>query len=210
MEKEIKQGTYFRDEDNYAFEFCTDLSVSKKAKFVNMVVSLVVDENNYNSVIRDLLFDFYIIDMMTNVDMSGLKESLNFLDDVEDFLLETNIVDVVKANAVPTLFDELNKAVDKAIEYKTGIHHNLLSEALSNLISTIERKVDSIDLSKTMEMANKFSGMTEELTPENIVKAYLQTDIHKENLDEVAKAKKTKKKPTKKTADNVIDFDDKK
>ena len=204
MMSEMKQGTYMYGEDSHIFEFYTDLSTSKKVKFVNSIVSLVVDGENYNSVIRDLLFDFYIIDTMTNVDTTELKKSSNFLDDVEDFLLETNIVDIVKANAFPTLFEELNKAVDKAIEYRTGIHPNSLNEALSNLLSTLERKLDSLDMSKAMEMASKFSGMTDELTPENLVKAYLQTDIHKENLDEIAKTKKTKRKSTKKK-DNVVD-----
>ena len=87
------------------------------------------------------------------------------------------------------MFEELNKAVDKAIEYKTGIHSNPFSEALSSLLSTLERKLDSFDVGKAMEMASKLSGVTEELTTENLVKAYLQTDIHKKNLDEIAEAK---------------------
>ena len=192
MMSEMKQGVYtnINSDTDYTFDFYTDLSVSKKAKFVNSVVSLVVDGEYYNSVIKNLVFDFYVIDIMTNVDTSEIKSSLTFLDDVENLLLETNIVDVVKANAFPTLFDELNMAVDKAIEYKTGIHPNLLSDALSNLINTLEKKVDSFDMNGAMEIAKNFS--TDEFTPENIVKAYLQTDIHKKNLEEIAEAKSEK------------------
>ena len=192
MMSEMKQGTYTYGEDNHSFKFYTNLSVSKKVMFVNSVASLVVDGESYNSVIRDLLFDFYVIDTMTDVDTVELEKSSKFLDDVEAFLLETNIVDIVKANAFPTLFEELNSALDMAIEYKTGIHINPLNDALSGLINTLEKKLDSFDINGAMEMANKFSGMTEEFTPENIVKAYLQTDIHKENLDEIAKAKAEK------------------
>lgn len=192
MMKETKLGTYIRGEESYTFTFETDLSTSKKLRFVNSVVSLVVDEEYYNSVIRDLVFDFYIIDTFTDVDTTELKKSNNFLDDVEDFLLETNIVEIVKANAFPILFDELNKAVDKSIEYKTGIHPNPLNEALSSLVSTIERKLDSFDMSSAMEMAQKFAGMTENLTTDDIVKAYLNSDIHKNNLDEIVKAKALK------------------
>lgn len=206
---EMKQGIYTYNEDNLAFEFYTDLSVSKKAKFVNSVVSLVVDGENYNSVIKDIVFDFFVVDIMTNVNTGKLKKSDKFLDDIEDFLLETNIVDIVKANAFPTLFEELNNAVDKAIEYKTGIHSNPLGEAISNLVNTLERKLDTLDMSKAMEMADKLGGMTEELTTENLVKAYLQTDIHKENLEEISKTKKTRKKSTKKTVDKVVETTDK-
>ena len=192
MMKETKLGTYIRGEKSYEFTFETNLSISKKAKFVNSVVSVVVDKEDYNSVIRDLIFDFYTIEFFTYIDTTELRQSDNFLDDVEDFLLETNIVEIVKANAFPTLFDELNKAVDKSIEYKTGIHPSTLNEALASLINTLEKKVNEFDMSSAMEMAQKFAGITGDLTPENVVKAYVDSDIHKKNLKEIAKSKKSK------------------
>ena len=216
MMSEMKQGTYTYNEDNLAFEFYTDLPISKKLVFVNSVVDTIVSDDSYNSVIRDLMFDYMVVKVFTDVDMSFIQvkdehgDEITDIDLLEDFLLETNIVDIVKANAFPTLFEELNKAVDKAIEFKTGIHPSPLSEALSNLVNTLERKLDSLDMSKAMEMANKLSGMTEELTTENLVKAYLQADTQKENLGEKPKTKKPRKKSTKKTTDNVVEIEDKK
>ena len=197
MMKETKLGTYIYGEKSYTFTFATDLSVSEKLIFVNSVVDTVVDENNYNSIIKDLMMDYVTIKVFTDVDTSLLKsvdENGNVSKDIdidllEDFLLETNIVEIVKANAFPTLFDELNNAVDKSIEYKTGIHPNPLNDALSSLVSTLERKLDSFDMNGVMEMAGKFTGMTEDFTPENIVNAYLQTDIHKKNMEELAEVK---------------------
>lgn len=192
----MKVGSYIRMTDNgdeYTnFNFYTNLTTSKKAKFVNSVVSLVIDEENYNSVIRDLIFDFYVIDIMTDISTIDLKSSDTFLDDVEDFLLDTNIVEIVKANAFPTLFDELNGAVDKAIEYKTGIHKNPINDALSSLLSTLEKKIDKVDLDSMMCMAQKFIGMTDELTPESVVNAYINSDVHKRNLEEIAEFKANK------------------
>lgn len=190
MMNEMKTGVYVQGEENYTFKFYTDLTVSKKMKLINSVVNLVIDDTNYNSVIRDLVFDFYVIDIMTDIDTTDLKTSDNFLDDVEDFLLETNIVEIVKANAFPTLFDELNKAVDDSIEYLTGIHKNPLNDAISSLISTFEKKIDEVDLKDMMGMVQKFAGMTGELTPESIMNAYMNSDIHKQNLAEIAEAKK--------------------
>lgn len=216
MMSEMKQGTYTYNDDNLTFEFYTDLPISKKLVFVNSVVDIIVSDDSYNSVIRDLMFDYTVVKVFTNVNMSFIQvkdergDEITDIDLLEDFLLETNIVDIVKANAFPTLFEELNKAVDKAIEFKTGIHPSPLSEALSNLVNTLERKLDSLDMGKAMEMANKLSGMTEELTTENLVKAYLQADTKKENLGEKPKTKKPRKKSTKKTVDEVVEIEDKK
>lgn len=216
MMSEMKQGTYTYNDDNLTFEFYTDLPISKKLVFVNSVVDTIVSDDSYNSVIRDLMFDYMVVKVFTDVDMSFIQvkdergDEITDIDLLEDFLLETNIVDIVKANAFPTLFEELNKAVDKAIEFKTGIHPSPLSEALSNLVGTLERKLDSLDMGKAMEMANKLSGMTEELTTENLVKAYLQADTQKENLEEKPKTKKPRKKSTKKTVDKVVEIEDKK
>lgn len=185
-------GTYIdnRTEKDYNFEFYTNLSTSEKLKFTNTVTSLLVDGEDYNSVIRDLLFDFYLIDMMSEIDLGDLKQSPRFIDDVEQFLEETNIVDIIKANAETGLIDELNKSISLNIQYKTGIHPSPLGEALAGLVNTLEKKVNEIDLDGMMDMVNMFAGMTEGLTPENIVDAYMNSDTHKKNQAEIDGFKK--------------------
>lgn len=192
MEMNMKTGVYTYNDESYNFNFYTDLFIANKIKFVNSVISLVVDENHYNSVIRDLVFDFYIVDIMTDIDTTEFKDSLTFLNDVEDFLLSTNIVEIVKANAFPTLFDELNKAVDDSIQYLTGIHTNPLNNAIASLLSTLEKKINEVDTNGMMAMAQKLVGMTGEITPESIVNAYMNSDAHKKNLAEIIEAKKNK------------------
>lgn len=198
MMNEMMTGAYIRtindNEEMYDFNFYTNLSAANKLKFVNSVVNVLVDENYYNSIIRDLVFDFFVIDIMTDIDTSELKKSSSFVNDVEQFLEETNIVDVVRANVSPFVFDELNKAIDNSIQYLTGIHPNPLNEALANLVNTLEKKVDGIDLNSMMQMAQKFIGITDEFTPKNIVDAYIDSEIHKNNLVEVANSKKKTKK----------------
>ena len=198
MIKEVKTGTYFKGEESFNFNFNTDLSVANKLKFVNSVCDLVVNGNNYNSVIKDLVFDFFIIDIMTDIDMSEFKKSSAFLDDVEEFLMETNIVEIVKANAFPNLFDELNNAVDDSIEYLTGIHKNPLNNALTSLINTFERKISEVDLENMMSVANKLNGITDDFTIENLVNAYVKSDVHKQNLEEIKESKKKKSKSSSK------------
>lgn len=192
MDINMKTGTYIYNDKSYGFNFRTDLFVAEKLRFVNSVTDLVVDENHYNSVIRDLVFDFYIVDIMTDIDTSELKESPTFLNDVEDFLLSTNIVEVVKANASTSLFDELNKAVDRSIEYLTSVHQSPVADSIASLISTIEKKINEVDLDSMMSMAQKFASMTGEFTPDSIVNAYINSDMHNKNLAEIEEVKKAK------------------
>lgn len=194
--KNIMNGAYVRNDELVDFNFATDLSAYKKMLFVNYVVNSIVDENSYDSIIKDLVFDFGLVEIMTDIDTSFIDvkdEDGNIINPIifiEQFLEETNIVDIVKANMEIGLLDELNNAVDKSIEYRTGIHPNVISDALSNLIKTIDNKVKEFDLDGMMDMAKLFTGMTEDFTTENIVNAYMESDIHKNNVIEIEESKK--------------------
>lgn len=185
----MKVGVYTYNEKSHNFNFYTGLSAYEKLKFVHSVTDILVDDTAYNSVIRSLVFDFYIVDIMTDIDTKEFKESSFFVNDVEQFLEETNIVDVVKANMEIGLLDELNEAVDLNIQYRTGIHPSPIADSLASLLSTLEKKIKEIDLTDMAEMAKKFVGMTGELTPESIVNAYINSDMHKKNLAEIEEAK---------------------
>lgn len=189
--KNMMTGVYKRNDESFSFEFATDLTASKKITFVNSVVDTIVG-NNYNSLIRDMMFDHMIIQMFTNVGNSYFKDADDKIDAIEHFLEETNIVEIVKANMKIGLFDELNNAVNKAIEYRTGIHASPIADSLANLFSTIEKKINEIDLSNAMEMVQKFAGMTGEFTPESIVNAYMNSELHQKNLEDIAESKKEK------------------
>lgn len=196
----MKTGVYVYNDESHNFNFYTNLSANDKAAFVRTVVDAVVDDFNYDSVLRDIIFDYATILMFTDIDTSFVKtvdnsgKAITNIDLLEDFLLSTDIVEIVKANAFPTLFDELEKAVDKSIEYRTGIHPAPLSDALSSLLSTLEKKINEVDLDSMMDMAQKFAGMTGEFTPDSIVNAYMNSDMHKKNLAEIAGAKSDKVK----------------
>lgn len=191
MNREMKAGTFYYNDESYNFDFKTSLSAYEKQKFVKTVVNNIVDDNGYDVVLRDLVFDFVVIELFTNIDTSFI----NMKDDddndiepiilIEHFLEETNIVDIVKANMDVGLLDELSRAIDLNIQYLTGIHPNPLNESLANLISTLESKISGFDLDNVMSMAQKFANMTEDFTVENAVAAYMNSDIHKKNLEEI-------------------------
>jgi hypothetical protein len=196
MMKEMKNGVFTYNGESYNFDFKTSLSAYDKQMFVKSVVDNLVSDDGYDVVIRDLIFDFVIIDVFTNIDTSFIEMKDDNDNDIspviliEHFLEETNAVDIVKANMEANLLDELNHAVDLNIQYLTGIHTNPLNEAIASLVSAIEKKVNEVDLDSMMSMAQKFAGMTEDFTLENVVSAYMNGDAHKKNLAEIAEAKK--------------------
>lgn len=195
MMKETKNGVFTYNNKTYNFDFATSLSAYDKQEFVNTVVHSLVDENGYNVVIKDLIFDFVIIDVFTNIDTSfinvkdGDGNVIHPIIPIEHFIQETDVVDIVKANMEDGLLDELEYAVDLNIRYLTGVNTNPLSESITRLLSTIENKIGELDLDSMMGMVKKFSNMKEDFTIENIINAYMNTDIHKENLSQIDESK---------------------
>lgn len=196
MMKEMKNGVFTYNNEDYNFDFRTTMSAHDKQIFVKTVVSNLIDENGYDVVIKDLIFDFVIIDMLTNIDTSfiNMKDendvAINPIVLIEHFLEETNVAEIVKENMEYGLLDELKHAVDLNIQYLTGINPNPLSEAVAKLVSTIEEKVREIDLDGMAGIAQKFANMTEDFTLENLVNYYINSDTHKENLAQIAESKR--------------------
>ena len=193
--KEMKVGVFEYKNESYEFNFKTSLSAYDKLVFVKTVVSSLVDNDGYNSIVKDLIFDFAIVELFTNIDTSFINMKDDDGNDVhpiipiEHFLDNSNIVDIVKTNMEIGLLDELNRAVDMDIQYITGIHPNPLSEAIASIVSTLEEKIDEVDLNSMMDMAKKFASMTEDFTVENAVNAYMNSDVHMKNLAEIEDAK---------------------
>ena len=189
--KYAKTGTYTYNNKSLNFEFKINLTASEKIIFVNSIVDTIVDEN-YNSILKDVMFDHMIIQLFTDIGNLYTQNVKNKIDAIEQFLDETDVVSIVKANMEVGLLDELKKSVDLAIEYRTGIHPSLLNEALASLLSTLEKKINEVDLNSMMGMASKLAGMTDDFTIDNLVNAYMNSDIHKNNLIEIEEFKKKK------------------
>ena len=187
-------GTYFYNDEAYNFEFATDLSAYRKMMFVNYVVNSIVSDDRYDSIVKPIIFDFGLVSLFTDIDTSFINQKddegnpINPIIFIEQFLEETSIVDIVKENMKEGLLEELDKAVNKSIEYRTGIHPSPIADALSSLLFTLEKKVNEFDMGSMMEMAQKFASMTGDLNVNNVVKAYVDSDFHKKNLEEIAES----------------------
>ena len=184
MKNNVKMGVYTFKGNESTFNFYTSLSAVDKVRFVNAVCSNVVD-TNYNSIIRDLIFDFELINVFTDVDIDYIIKSDAPLDLMEELVEETKIVAIIKANAKDGVIEELNKAVDDNIAYLTGIHKNPIVEGLSNLLNTIEKKLADIDTSEMMKAAQMITSMTGELSTDNMLDSYAKSDMFKNKYKEI-------------------------
>ena len=196
---EMKIGIFAYNNESYEFRFKTSLSAYDKQVFVKTVINNLIDDDYYDVVIKDLIFDFAIIELFTNVDTSFIDNQkdddgnkINPITVIEHFLEESDVLKIVKANMEDGLLENLNRAVDLNIQYLTGINMNPINDAIASLVSTLEKKVDGIDLDSMMEMAQKFTNMTEDLTAENVVNEYINSSFHQNKLKEIEEAKEEK------------------
>lgn len=185
-----KFGVYQRNGEDFEFNFRTSLNARQKIEFVSNVTNLVVDDN-YHAIVKDLMFNFMVIRIFTDVNTSFINDRTceDKIGAIESLVNGTNIVSIVMKNAETDVIEELLEAVDLNIEYKTGIHRNLLDEALSSLVKTFERMFSSYDADEMMKMGKMLNGVSGELTPAKMLEAYAKSDIYKDNQKKAVEGK---------------------
>lgn len=182
---DVKTGVYVNNGEEFEFNYYTKLTVAQSVGFVNSVVSIVVGDNYY-SFLKNVAFDFAIVSWFTDVDLTEIIESDNVVDKVEQFLEDNNIVDVIKDGADFGAIYDLERAVDKAIEYKTGIHVSEIEKSLSSLLDTIDAKISEFDVDGMSKAMNVFSNMKGEITADKMLEAYAKSDIFKKQYEDTA------------------------
>lgn len=166
-------------EPTKSFNFYTNVKVSSKLQFVDNVVSNIIVEGNYYSLLRDIIFDIMLIQHFSDVDVTDIIEK--GVDAIEDYLSSNNIVEIMKINMGDDLLRELNESVDFNIEYKTGVHNNDISHSISSLLKVLETKINNIDTEGMMTLAKQLTNMTGDLSTDKIVEAYTKTDMFRGN-----------------------------
>lgn len=185
----VKTGVFEYEGENYTFNYYTDLDISKKVSFVNGVVDTLVTENHYQSILRSIIFGFQLVNVFSDaLSLIGEEEKTFSLVEIEDIVMNTKIVDIILANVKEGLIDELNEAVNRDIEYKTGIHKNVFGEAVASLLGTLEQRVKDIDIDSLMGFANVVKNIpAEDMTPEKLWDAYADSKAFKKVQDEAVK-----------------------
>ena len=187
---EIYNGEYYdnRLERTVEFEYTLELTAQQKVNFVNNVLEVIFSNDYCYSIIKDEIIDIMLIDTFTNI----LKTDEDFdykLNAIDEFLNNTNVINIIREKINPRLYEELINAIDENISYKTGIDRNGISTAVSSLLKTIENKVSDFDVEGLTNTLKQFSDLTNGLSEEKIMDLYTKTDAFKKNYEETMKAK---------------------
>lgn len=200
-----KTGAFEYRGETHSFNYYTDISIVKKTSFVTGVTNTLVSEDHYQSVLRGLIFGFQLINVFSDALSYISDEEKTFsLTEIEEIVMETKIVDIIMANARVGLIDELNDAVDKDIEYKTGIHRNPLGEAVASLLGALESRVKDVDLKALTGFAEAFKDIpVEEMTSERLWDAYSKSEAFKTVRAEISEKSESQDSKVIKIADEV-------
>ena len=158
------------------FNYCYDIPMSQKIAFVNSVVNPVVGDDYYYPMIKDIMFEFRMIQFFTDID-TDVVDGDDVIDQIVKFLESNDAADVVKVSVNFDVVQGLYDAVDKAIEYKTGIHPSPIADGIASILDTLEQKFAGIDMDAMTGMAKVFSKLQGNITPDKMLEAYANSDV---------------------------------
>lgn len=181
-----KQGIYVKDGAECAFNYRTSIGPVDKMNFVEAVVKLIVTDT-YEYVIRDMMFNYMLIRVFTDVDCTEIDECENgnvSMMMVEDLVYGTTIVDTIKYEMINGLLDELNKGIDYTIEYRTGIRINPVENALAELLDMITNKLATYDVDAMSGAAKVVSSLNgTDFNVDKLLAAYAGSDVFKKQQE---------------------------
>lgn len=201
MSDKIISDTYINNGEEIEFSYYANPSMSKKFSFVRSVVDVVCGDDYYFPMIRNMIFDFYLIKFFS--DIVVYSEDKDSIDYVEEFLANNNAATIIKLGMDSDVLQELYENVDKMIEYKTGIHPSPIENVISKILDTLEQKFANIDVNAMTGMANVFGKLQGDITPEKMLEAYAKSDVFKKQAKEVIANQKKREATMEKVRENA-------
>lgn len=203
--KNTDTTVYIRNGEELDMTYSTDIPMSMKLAFIDSVVDSVVVGGDYYSILKDMMFDFRLIQFFSDVDID-ITDDGDTINNIEEFMDNNNAADVLKINIDMDVLFELVDSVDKAIEYKTGIHPSPIADSIASLLNVVEKKFSEFDMDSMTGMAKTFAKMQGDITPEKMLEAYAKSDIFKKQHEDVVAAQKKRDADMKVIQDNILEL----
>lgn len=203
--KNTDTTVYIRNGEELDMTYSTDIPMSMKMSFVDTVVNDIVGDGYYYPMLKDMMFDFRLIQFFSDVDID-ISDEGEVINKIEDFLSETDAADVLKVNINLDVLFELVDFVDKGIEYKTGIHPSPIADSIASLLNVIEKKFSEFDMDSMTGMAKTFAKLQGDITPEKMLEAYAKSDVFKKQHENVVSAQEKRDAKMKDVQDNILNL----
>lgn len=180
------------------YSYWTNISTVRRTLFVRSVVEAIVTDNFYDGLLKDMLIKRTVIALFTDVPL-GSSEEEDFTDGMIDvgtiekseiFVEQSGIYETVMEHMEPGVMAPILKSIDENIEYKTGIQQHGLEKSVTELIEKLTEKVAAMDVDSLNTVLGKVASMQGDFTPENVLNAYMGTDMFKQNVAEREKIAK--------------------
>lgn len=199
-------ATYIDNGETIEFNYYLDVPMSRKLAFVDSVVDAVVGDDYYYPMLKDIMFNFRMVQFFTDIDTGVVNygdAEEDVVDQIVDFVERTNAADILKISINFDVVQELYDAVDKLIEYKTGIHPSPIADGIAKFLDTVEKKFADIDVDAMTGMAKVFGKLQGDITPDKMLDAYAKSDIFKKQHEDVVKNQKKRDKAMEQVRENV-------
>lgn len=203
--KNTDTTVYIRNGEELDMTYSTDIPMSMKLTFIDSVIDSVVVGGDYYSILKDMMFDFRLIQFFSDVDID-IADDGDTINNIEEFMDNNNAADVLKINIDMDVLFELVDSVDKAIEYKTGIHPSPIADSIASLLNVVEKKFSEFDMDSMTGMAKTFAKMQGDITPEKMLEAYAKSDIFKKQHEDVVVAQEKRDADMKVVHDNILEL----
>ena len=199
-------GSYIYNGETKEYHYSPTATISEQIAFVEMVSDGVFIGDSYLPLLKNPVFDYWIIATFTDIDMSNFTD----IDAFDKFNKETGIASHVEEEFSLELFKSLAESIDANIEYKKS-YALQQSQSFLQLINTVKNKLEAfgegLNSDIVMDFIQKFGESG--INGESIVKAYLDSDQYKKNVADVVDAKNSeirdlKQKLNEETAKNVV------
>lgn len=199
-------ATYIDNGETVEFNYYLDVPMSRKIAFVDSVVDAVVGDDYYYPMLKDMIFDFRLVQLFSDIDTGVVNygdAEEDVIDQIADFIERTNAADVLKVSINFDILQALYDSVDKMIEYKTGIHPSPIADGIASILDTVEKKFTGIDVDAMTGMAKVFGKLQGDITPDKMLEAYAKSDIFKKQHDDVVANQKKRDVTMEKVRENV-------
>lgn len=176
-------GQFTYKDETYDVKYTDTLTTFEKLQFINNTVSWVVGED-YRPILKRFAYRYNLC-LLSDVDFNqfvSADENGNNIAELIEFIDNADLPDMIEAELDTAVVNELKENIDLDIEYRTGIHRDSISSAVSDLINKFSKKMDEVLTPDALDALTKIASMTDP-EPKEMVNAFIDNNEHHEQIE---------------------------